>query len=393
MTLRADRNLRFLFAALFLWSFGVGLYDQLVPIYARQLGASPVQLGTLFTLRHIALAGGFLIGWAVADRLDRRTVIVASWVTGAPVPLLLAAATSYAWLLPGLLLYEITFFGLPAVHAYISQRVPSSELASTFATLGATTSTAFLFAPTVGGLVADRWGIRATLMLAAALYLLSTFLILRVQRGGPGTGAAEARRSLSWGELRPLLPVLWTSAGLTLVVAITLPFVSPFLREVRGLSLSTIGFLGSMVAVGGVGITTIAGRLGNRFGVGPTLAGALLVFASGILLIAYGPVALLPVVSPLRARAPLHNLGQAMIGARAPAAVLGRAFAMAGALSAAVSAIGVFASGFAYRVNPALPLIISAGIATCLSGTLLWLRPDAARAGVAGPATEASGPA
>lgn len=392
MALRTDRNLRFLFASLFLWSFGVGLYEQLVPIFARQLGASPVQLGTLYTLRHLALAGGFLIGWAVADRFHRRTVIVASWVTGAPVPLLLAAAPSYPWLLPGLLLYEVTFFGLPAIHAYITQRVPRSELASTFAMLGTITSTAFLIAPTAGGLVAEWWGIRATLVLAAAFYLLSTLLILRLHRDEPGT-AVPAPRSVPWEELRPLLPVLWTSAGLTLVVMITVPFLTPFLREVRGLSLSYIGFLGSMVAVGGVVLTVIAGRLGDRFGVIPTLAGALLVFASGILLIVFGPVALLPVVSPLRARAPLHNLGQAMIGARAPAAVLGRAFALAGALSALLSAAGVFASGFAYRVKPALPLLLSAGLAAGLSMTLLWLRPGTRHAPVADPATHPSGPA
>ncbi|MGQ0550806.1 MAG: MFS transporter [Armatimonadota bacterium] len=371
MALRTDRNLRFLFAALFFWSFGVGLYEGLVPIYARQLGASPVQLGTLYTLRNLALAGGFVVGWAVADRLNHRTVMVASWTTGAPVPLLLAAATSYAWLLPGLLLYEVTYFGLPAIHAYITRRVRPSDLAWTFTTLGAITSTAFLVAPSVGGLVADLWGIRATLIVAAAFYLLSTILITRVRREDVEPAAAEESRRPSREEIDPLLPVLWASAGMTLSVAIVAPFVTPFLREVRGLSLSYIGFLGSMVAVGGVVLTAIAGRIGQRLGLVPTLGGAMLVFTLGILLVVFSPVALLAVFSPLRARAPTHNLSQALIGARAPAAVLGRAFAIAGALSALVSAIGVFASGFAYRVNPALPLLLSAGIAAAVGTTLL----------------------
>ncbi|MGH2375929.1 MAG: MFS transporter [bacterium] len=371
MALRTDRNLQLLFAALFFWSFGVGLYEGLMPIYARQLGASPVQLGTLYTLRNLALAGGFLVGWAVADRLHHRTVMIASWLTGAPVPLLLAAATSYAWLLPGLLLYEVTYFGLPAIHAYITRRVRPSDLAATFTTLGAITSTAFLLAPSMGGLVADRWGIRATLVLAAAFYMLSTILITRIRREYLEPPVAESPRAPSREELDPLLPALWTSAGITLAVAITAPFIGPFLREVRGLSLSYIGFLGSMVAVGGVVLTAIAGRIGQRLGLARTLGGAMLVFALGILLVVVSPVALLAVFSPLRARAPTHNLNQALIGARAPAAVLGRAFAIAGALSALVSAAGVFASGFAYRVNPALPLLLSAGIAAAVGTTLL----------------------
>ena len=371
MALRTDRNLRLVFAALFFWSFGVGLYEQLVPIYARQLGASPVQLGTLYTLRNLALAGGFVVGWAVADRLHHRTVMVASWTLGAPVPLLLAAATSYAWLLPGLLLYEVTFFGLPAIHAYITRRVRPSDLASTFTTLGAITSAAFLLAPSVGGLVADRWGIRATLILAAVFYLLSTILITRVRREYLEPPVAESSPRPSRSQIDHLLPALWASAGMTLAVAIIVPFVSPFLREVRGLSLSYIGFLGSMVGVGGVVLTAIAGRIGQQLGLARTLGGAMLVYALGILMVVFSPVALLPVFSPLRARAPTHNLNQALIGARAPAAVLGRAFAIAGALSAFVSAFGVFASGFAYRVNPALPLFLSAGIAAVVGTTVL----------------------
>jgi len=67
MSVRTDPNLRLLFAALLLWMLGVALYDQLIPIYARQLGATPVQLGTLFTLRNLTTATGFLIGWTLAD--------------------------------------------------------------------------------------------------------------------------------------------------------------------------------------------------------------------------------------------------------------------------------------------------------------------------------------
>ena len=386
MSVRTDRNLQLLFGSLFFWSFGIGLYDSLLPIYARQLGASPIQLGTLFTLRHLALAAGFLVGWAVADRLSPRVVIGASWISSTPVPLLLAAAPSYAWLLPGLLLYEFAYFGLPAVHAYITRRVPPSELASTFGIMGTITSSGFVIAPTIGGFVAEQWGIRATLGLAAVFYLLSTTLILRVRHDEGGTAVAEASRSGSWAEMRPLWPAMWIYTGATLVILITNPFVSPYLREVRGLSLSEIGFLGSMVAVGGASLTIVAGRLGDRFGIVPMLGGALLLFGIGILLIVFAPVALLPVFAIIRTRSPLYNLGHAMIGARAPSAMVGRAFAMAGALSALVASVGSLLGGYAYDINPVLPLAISAGLAVVIAVGLLTLRPVAGSARAAGDA-------
>ena len=375
MPLRTDRNLQLLFIAILFWTFGVALYDGLVPIYARQLGASPVQLGTLWTARHIVLAIGYLIGMLVADRVRPRTVMLASWLVGAPVPLLLAAAPTYAWLLPGLLLYELTFFGLPIVHAYISQRVPASQLAATFATLGATSSVAFLVAPTIGGLIADASGIPATLRLAAGFFALSTLLILVLRRGQDRPRAAEVARAFTWAEIRPVAPVLLIHAGIQFVMLITTPFATPFLREARGLSLSEIGFLNSMQAVGGIGLTAAAARIGDRVGIPLALTGATLLYAAGISGIVFGPAALLPLTSIFRARAPMNSLGQAMIGSRAPAAMFGRAFAIAGMLSALMSAAGVFAGGFAYRANPGLPLLISAGLAIIVATAVVWIQP------------------
>jgi DHA1 family multidrug resistance protein-like MFS transporter len=357
----SDRNLRLLFIALLLWMLGVALYDQLIPIYARQLGATPVQLGTLFTLRNLMLATGFFVGWMLADRFSRRTVIVVSWIIGVPVPLMLIAAKSYLWLLPGLLLYDLTYFGLPAINAYVTQRVPPSQLASAFSVMGTISSLGFLVSPAIGGLIADRWGIRMVLVIAFVLFFLSSFLIVRLQHGGPGTIPSPGARNLAWTEVRPIVPAIWIYAGMIFVQQITVPYVTPFLREARHLSLSEIGVLGSMQALGAVLLTPIVGRLGDRFGL-PT---------------SYGPAALLPLAAAMRCRAPLNALGQAYIGARSPAVMVGRAFALGGILSAALSAAGVFVGGFAYRTNPAYPLLMSVGASVVIAVALVGLRPAA----------------
>ncbi len=373
----SDRNLRLLFIALLLWMLGVALYDQLIPIYARQLGATPVQLGTLFTLRNLMLATGFFVGWMLADRFSRRTVIVVSWIIGVPVPLMLIAAKSYLWLLPGLLLYDLTYFGLPAINAYVTQRVPPSQLASAFSVMGTISSLGFLVSPAIGGLIADRWGIRMVLVIAFVLFFLSSFLIVRLQHGGPGTIPSPGARNLAWTEVRPIVPAIWIYAGMIFVQQITVPYVTPFLREARHLSLSEIGVLGSMQALGAVLLTPIVGRLGDRFGLLPTLSTQLVIFLTGMLATSYGPAALLPLAAAMRCRAPLNALGQAYIGARSPAVMVGRAFALGGILSAALSAAGVFVGGFAYRTNPAYPLLMSVGASVVIAVALVGLRPAA----------------
>ncbi|MDR7419011.1 MAG: MFS transporter [Armatimonadota bacterium] len=374
MRFRTDRNLQLLYGSLALWMLGVALYDGLIPIYARQLGASPVQLGSLFTIKNLGLASGFLIGWLVADRMNRRTLMFVSWFMGLPVPLLLAVAPTYLWLLPGLLLYELTFFALPAIHAYVAERVPADELASAFGAMAAITSIGFLISPALGGVIADRWGIRTVLLIAFALFVVSTVLVLRMERGGPGAVPAGSSGRLTWRDLSPAAPALLLYVGVNFLVQITNPFLPPFLREVRGISLSEIGVLASSQALGAIVLTPIAGRLGDRLGHTPTLVGQLGVHTSGLLLTAYGPAPLLIPAAALRCRAPLATLTQSMIGATAPAAMLGRTFALAGMLGAALSAAGSFAGGFAYRADPAYPLLISV-LAAVVMALALLLRP------------------
>ena len=60
--------------------------------------------------------------------------------------------------------------------------------------------------------------------------------------------------------------------------------------------------------------------------------------------------------------------------------MVGRAFAMAGVLSALVASVGSLLGGYAYDINPVLPLAISAGLAVVIAVGLLTLRPVAGSA-------------
>jgi MFS family permease len=297
--------------------------------------------------------------------------MLASWYLGLPVPLMLAAAPTSIWLLPGLLLYELTFFGLPAVHAYITARVPAAELASAFGAMGTVTSVGFLISPAVGGAIAEHWGIRTVLVVAFVLFSVSTVLILGLDQSGPGVMPAQRHGRPSAGDLAPAAPALAIYVAVNVMIVITVPFLPPFLREVRGLSLAEIGVLGSLQAAGAVLFSPIAGRLGDRWGRAPALAGQTGVWVLGIVLTAYGPRSLLPAAAALRCRSPLATLTQAMVGASAPPAMLGRAFALAGMLSAGLAAVAAFVGGYAYRADAAYPLVASAGTGVAIMVALL----------------------
>jgi predicted MFS family arabinose efflux permease len=371
--LRRDRNLRWLYISLTFWMLGLALYEGLIAVFARQLGASAVQLGTLFTIRWLGLAAGYLIGWGLADRVNRRTLLFASWILGTPVPLMMALAPSFWWLLPGIVLYELTFFAPPAMHAYIAERVPPSELASSFSLLASVTSIGFVISPTLGGVIADRWGIRATLVAGFVLFAISTALVLRMDTTGPGTIPVHHEPPTTPVDLRPALSALVIYVAVNAVVMMTQPFLYPFLREVRGASLADIGILSSAQAVGAVTLAPLAGRIADHVGGVRALVGTLCVNGAGTLLTSIGPGPLLPLGAAMRARAPLNSLAQANLAAVTRAAVLGRTFALAGVVSALLAAITSFLGGFAYKANPVYPMLISVSISAGLVPILLWV--------------------
>jgi len=369
------RNLRILFLALFVWILGWGLYDDLFPIYARGLGATPLQLGFLFTVRQLTLTAGSVLGGILSDRYSRRAVMLPSWFLGAPVPLLFLAAPSWAWLLPGILLYELTIFGLPALNAYIADRTDPERLASTFALIMTASSLALLIAPGLGGLIAQRWGIRTTFFLGFLCYTLSTVLIFLTE---PDRRTARTalpwRQALRFWEMRGLWPVLVMLGTMTGVPIALAPFVAPFLREVRGLSLAQIGGLGSVLSAGGLLFTLAAGRAADRWGHAPVLVSTLLLIAAGTLLVAFGPVYLLPVAFLIRSRSAAQSLAQAVVGGRVTPAAAGRAFGLLGMVTGLVGAGGTLLSGLGYRTNPVLPLAAGAGVVITLATVLLVRR-------------------
>lgn len=277
-------------------------------------------------------------------------------------------APSWAWLLPGILLYDITIFGLPALYAYVAERTAPDGIAATFATLTAASSLALVISPALGGLIAARWGICATFFPAFICYALSTALAFRSERErGPAPAAAPWQQALRFWELDglgPLLILLGLMTGVPLALA---PFVSPFLREVRGLGLAQIGALGSVLSAGGLLFTLASGRAANRWGHRPLLILTLLLTATGTVIVALGPLYLLPVAFLIKSRSAAQSLSQAVVGARVSTAAVGRGFGVLGMITGIVGAGGSLLAGVAYRINPALPLVAGAVLVTALA--------------------------
>jgi MFS family permease len=277
------------------------------------LGASPVAVGVLAAaagLPHLLFG---LPAGAWIDRLRRRPVMIAADIGRAA--LLLSIPTA-AWL--GVLRIELliavaflvetlTVFFDVAWLAYVPTLVGRDELVAANSRLVATGSAARVIGPALaGGLV--RWlGAPLAMLLDALSYFGSAAFLWRIRTAEPPPRKADD--ASLWGEIGEGLRAVWqapvlralalSSAIVNLAGFLFLSIYVLYLTRDLGLGAEAVGLV---FAAGGVGAllgSVVAGPARNRWGVGPVLVGAQVLFGLTGMLVPFAvlwPAYALPLV-------------------------------------------------------------------------------------------------
>jgi MFS family permease len=154
------RDIKILVLSMFLWEVGLTLYDAILPVYLRQLGAAPRQLGLVFSVAYLIVALTSVPGGWLADRFDRKRVMLFFWCVGTPSALLLGLASTWSLAMVGIVLYFFSFMTFPAINAYLTDSADPARLSFAFGIMYATFPAAQLVGPGIGGFLADLVGFR-----------------------------------------------------------------------------------------------------------------------------------------------------------------------------------------------------------------------------------------
>src|SRR3954447_16639859 len=148
----------------------------------------PLALGLLGLVEAIPALGLMLIGGHVADRRDRRSIILVTsiiLVIGAAV---LAVASSTAPLVPLPLILVVVFavgvaagFERPALSAFEAQVVPIEHASSGASYLGSVWTGAGIVGPAIGGIAVALVGEAATYAGITIMFAISTACILLIR--------------------------------------------------------------------------------------------------------------------------------------------------------------------------------------------------------------------
>ena len=383
---RIDRDLKLLALANILYATGLGLYMQLLFVYALQLGASRFAIGAL---NGIMIASIMLINipgaWA-ATRFRLKGVLVAAWWLLVPTTLTFYFAPSWQWLIPGLILFGLTYANNPAFKAYIYLKSEPSSVGASMAFVFGAYSLGLVAAPLAGGWVADVAGMRTVFLISTVLYAASATAVcfLRDTPHHPPTGAWRARGLLLNRVFRGHVAFFFVGF---LAVFVAQPFINPYLAQVHRQGYAALGIYSSLVALGSVAAVQLIGRLTDRWGAraGAASVLGLIVVGSAVLLVGANPGMWALAMLCCGAYDTFRYLPTMILPDSFGHMPLPWGYAIFDTVTGVPMVCGAVLGGLLYRTSFGLPFKVAIVIAGCLL-VLTLIRGPATERGLAGEA-------
>lgn len=368
-----NRSNRWFMLAVFLLALGYGLWMNLRPLYLERLGATPEQVGMVLGL--VALAGGLMSipAGLLADRIGPKRVMIAGYCLAGAGTALAAVAPTWEVAGVGFALFTFVFASNPAsatlVLHHASQGQSGAQISRIVAVVFTAWPAAMVFAPALGGAMGDRFGLPAVLGLGALLIFVAAAVLTRTTDAAPNRGVARQSamalfRNRGFLVLIVFFPLVIFAANLGTVLA------PNFLETTRGLSLSVIGILFSVLSVGALIFNTFVGRLPM-----PRFIGLLIIaqIAGMGLLALFSPVWVLGIAFVLLGTLPtIWVVSQSSYGQSVPASQRGTALGIAETLAAACVAVASVLAGQLYERTPShegpfvVAIVVLAGLLCAL---------------------------
>lgn len=296
---KLNRDLRLIALANFLWSAGSMLYYFLWPLYIRDLGGTSREIGLLASLTFLTITLTLAPGGALAQRFERKWLILATWIMGIPAPLIFAFAHHWTQLIPGVIIVSF-YLGWPALESYIAEAASGQRISRAYTLTGASFSLGAIFAPLVGFVLLPLIEVKGLFIIAFVLYCCSSVAIsfISPQRPSHNDVTAENRSKMIWSQLTDLLTdhkFVLQLVAFSLVlfgISVARPYIPTLLSDRYGLTRPFVLLSSSLIAFGEVVLAILLGYVGDHWGKRDALSVSYLaiLFGLGLLLLPWGGV-------------------------------------------------------------------------------------------------------
>ena len=291
-------HLAILFLTVFIDLLGFGLVIPILPTYATQLGASPLQVGLIAAV-YALMNFIFSPFWGtISDRVGRRPVIAWTVFITAGAFLMLAHAYTLTLLFVARMLAGIGSANIAASQAYITDVTPVENRAKALGMIGAAFGLGFIFGPPVGGYIKQHYGMEWVGYTAMILSIINLLLILfflpeSIKEKNPAkkiqlkpvTQTIQALRRIDLRDLF-LTSFVYISAFSMMQVTVALLW-----EEHYGLTEAQVGYMFAFIGFSSAIVQgTLIGVLTRKFGERNLLIYGCLLIAVGLFAIPFVPL-------------------------------------------------------------------------------------------------------
>ncbi len=283
----AERSYTLYYSGQFLSYLGFGLGALAIPLLVFHLTGSALSLGVTYALEFLPFALFGLVGGSLADRLDRRRLMIAcDFVRFAIFTLFAVLYWRHALTLP--ILY--TGIAISAASAAIflggqSTAIPflvgKERSAKAVASLIAAEQTTNLIAPPIGGILFTLGGPLPALIANAFTYLASQLSLTLVSSMGPEEPGPLPSLTELWSDIAEGFRFLWAdrvmtvvaycSLGLNLFGMMAMTVMIPYMKLRYGATDAHVGLAFGLIALGSIAGSLLAGATARKWPFGPAL--------------------------------------------------------------------------------------------------------------------------
>lgn len=279
----ARRDMALLFASLGAFFLSMSMLLPTLPLYVRDLGGSPVEVGLVMGVFSLGvLVVRPIVGRAVDTRGRRAMIVLGSLIVVAMAPLYLAFA-SVAALIGIRLVHGAGLSAYTTASTTLAADLAPPERRTEFLGWISTSSIlSFAIGPPVGIALVERLGYRALFLAVGAAAGLSAVFgaFLRGARHEPDPdGRADYRAAILRREV--IVPTV-TLLLVTMSHGGAFTFLPLLLEERLAFNL---GYFFLAYSMASLLVRVVAGRLSRSIGDGPMIWGGLAIYAAGMALL------------------------------------------------------------------------------------------------------------
>jgi MFS transporter, DHA1 family, tetracycline resistance protein len=310
---RKRSPLAILFMAVLVDMMGFGIVIPVLPFYALEMGATPLQVTALIASFSAMQMAATPVWGRVSDRRGRRPLLIAGLFASAVSYLIFGLANSMLLLLVSRIAAGAAGGTISVAHAYVADTTRAQERAHGMGLIGAAAGLGVMLGPAIGGFF-SRFGLGAPGYVAASLCALNAVAAIfflpesrpAERRSQPRTGQAATLRgwfgAMTRNPLALLLGVYFL--GITSFAAMT-ALLALYFERTYAIGAQEIGYM--FFVAGGVTVVVrgvVLGRLVRHFGEIATVRIGALSLAT-----AFVVLPLVPSFTWALAAVPLYALG------------------------------------------------------------------------------------